>query len=156
MPGTFSPPPRDSDPDMHHGTCVTHVPRCMPWSLTIAISFEIGSGENVPGIPGACATRHFTYLVRGPLYDIGRILLPQCIKFALLLRVNNCCHIGFAVKYDIDTERHLRYWYRFYFISRGLDDVAMHSDGTFGITHGYIYTGIAYMYIYIYIFNPSK
>ena len=26
MPGTFSPPPRVSDPDMHHGTCMTHVP----------------------------------------------------------------------------------------------------------------------------------
>ena len=26
MLGTFSPPPRVSDPDMHHGTCVTHVP----------------------------------------------------------------------------------------------------------------------------------
>ena len=26
MPGTFSPPARVSDPDMHHGTCVTHVP----------------------------------------------------------------------------------------------------------------------------------
>ena len=23
-------------------------------------------GENVPGIPGACATRNFVYLVRGP------------------------------------------------------------------------------------------
>ena len=34
MPGTFSPPPRVSDPDMHHGTCVTPVPRCMPGSLT--------------------------------------------------------------------------------------------------------------------------
>ena len=29
MPGTFSPPPRVSDPDMHHGACVTHV----PWSM---------------------------------------------------------------------------------------------------------------------------
>ena len=26
IPGAFSPPPRVSDPDMHHGTCVTHVP----------------------------------------------------------------------------------------------------------------------------------
>ena len=26
--------PRISDPDMHHGTCVTHVPGCMPGSLT--------------------------------------------------------------------------------------------------------------------------
>ena len=34
MPGTFFPPPRFSDPDMHHGTCVTHVPWCMPGSLT--------------------------------------------------------------------------------------------------------------------------
>ena len=34
MSGTFSPPPRVSDPDMHHGTCVTRVPWCMPWSLT--------------------------------------------------------------------------------------------------------------------------
>ena len=34
MPGTFSPPPPVSDSDMHHGTCVTHVPWCMPGSLT--------------------------------------------------------------------------------------------------------------------------
>ena len=34
MPGTFSPPPQVSYPDMHHGTCVTHVPWCMPGSLT--------------------------------------------------------------------------------------------------------------------------
>ena len=34
MPGTLTPPPRFSDPDMHHGTCVTHVPWCMPGSLT--------------------------------------------------------------------------------------------------------------------------
>ena len=41
--------PLVSDPDMHHGTCVTHVPWCMSGSLTC------GDGENVPGIPGACA-----------------------------------------------------------------------------------------------------
>ena len=38
-----------SDPGMHHGTCVTHVPWCMSGSLSC------GGGENVPGIPGACA-----------------------------------------------------------------------------------------------------
>ena len=36
------------------------------WGHKIAVSFEVGSGENVPSIPGACATRNFTYLVRGP------------------------------------------------------------------------------------------
>ena len=34
MPGTVSPPPRFCDPDMHHGTRVTHVPWCLPGSLT--------------------------------------------------------------------------------------------------------------------------
>ena len=33
-PGMFFPPTRVSDPDMHHGTYVTHVPWCMPGSLT--------------------------------------------------------------------------------------------------------------------------
>ena len=52
--------PLVNDPGMHHGTCVTHVPWCMSGSLTS------GGGENVPRIPGACATRNFTYLARGP------------------------------------------------------------------------------------------
>ena len=34
MPGTFSPSGRVNDPDMHHGTRVTHEPWCMPGSLT--------------------------------------------------------------------------------------------------------------------------
>ena len=50
--------PLVSDPGMHHGTCVTDVPWCMSGSLTH------GCGEYVPGIPGACATHKFTYLVR--------------------------------------------------------------------------------------------
>ena len=65
MPGTFprhrlQRKPLASDPCMHHGTCVTHVPWCMSGSLTL------GNGEIVPGVPGACATRNVTYLVRGP------------------------------------------------------------------------------------------
>ena len=48
-----------NDPGMHH---VTHVPWCMSISLTH------DGGENVPGIPGACATRNIAYLVRGPWY----------------------------------------------------------------------------------------
>ena len=46
-----------SDPGMHYGTCVTHVPLCMSGSLAHS------DGENVPG---AWATRNFTYLARGP------------------------------------------------------------------------------------------
>ena len=52
--------PLVSDPGMHHDTCVTHVPWCMSGSLTRH------DGENVPGIPGACATLNFRYLASGP------------------------------------------------------------------------------------------
>ena len=45
----FQRKPLVGDPGMHYGTCVTHVPWCMSGSLTC------GEGENVPGIPGACA-----------------------------------------------------------------------------------------------------
>ena len=48
-----------SDPCMHHGNSGTHMPKCMSGSLTR------GGGENVPGIPGACATHNFAHLVRG-------------------------------------------------------------------------------------------
>ena len=34
MLGTFIPPPRVSDPDMHHSTCVMYEPWCIPGSLT--------------------------------------------------------------------------------------------------------------------------
>ena len=52
-----------SDPGMHHDTCATHVAWCLSGSLTR------GGGENVTDIPGACATRNFTYLVRGICKD---------------------------------------------------------------------------------------
>ena len=60
---------------MHHGMCVTHMPCCMLGSLTR------GGVENVPGIPGACATRNFTYLARGPWWCHGHGLCitdPLC------------------------------------------------------------------------------
>ena len=45
MPGTFPPPPRVTDPDMHHGTWVTHVPWCMPGSLTSGFLWSRWSGK---------------------------------------------------------------------------------------------------------------
>ena len=72
----FFPPQRVGDPDMHHGTCVTHVPRCMPGSLTNGFR----GGENVPGIPCACATHNFAYLVRGPCAVIVCMSLHHNIK----------------------------------------------------------------------------
>ena len=51
MPGTFSPPPRFSDPDMHHGTCVTHVPWCMSGSLTSSFLWSRPRGKTFPAFP---------------------------------------------------------------------------------------------------------
>ena len=77
--------PLVSDPGMHHGTCVTHVPWCMSGSQTRS------GGENVPGIPGACATHNFTYLSRGPL--------SQC-------KGNNPGRYGWSILLTIITKYH--------------------------------------------------
>ena len=67
-----------NDPCMHHGTCVTHVPWCISGSLAS------GGGENVPGIPGACATRNFTYLIRGQCCWCD-VILVDYYKYSLFL-----------------------------------------------------------------------
>ena len=59
MPGTFSPPPRVSDPDMHHGTCVTHVPWCMPGSLASGLRWSRWRGKR---------SRHSRHLRNPPFY----------------------------------------------------------------------------------------
>ena len=57
-------------PPCINGTCVTHVPLLMSGSLTRA------GLKNIPGIPGACATRNNTYLGRGPF--------PNPLEFTVL------------------------------------------------------------------------
>ena len=64
---------------MHHGTGVTGVLWCMSGSLT-----RYG-GENVPCIPGACATHNFTFLTRNPLRNYGtklQVLPLRSIRFS--------------------------------------------------------------------------
>ena len=51
MPGTFSPPPPVSDSDMHHGTCVTHVPWYMLGSLTRGFLWSRRRGKSFPAFP---------------------------------------------------------------------------------------------------------
>ena len=61
MPGTFSPPPRVSDPDMHHDTVLW----CMSGSLTNGFLWSRWQ-EKRSRLPGVCVTHNFTYLARGP------------------------------------------------------------------------------------------
>ena len=67
--------PLVSDTGTHHGTCATQVPWWMSGSLTR------GSGENVPGILGACTTRNFTYLTRDPLVIMSLVYIAFVIIF---------------------------------------------------------------------------
>ena len=73
--------PLINDPDMHHGTCATHVPWCM-WGSLIHVG-----GENVPAIPGACATRNFPYLIRGPWVGLSTHLLTSAWDWCLSMIV---------------------------------------------------------------------
>ena len=45
MSWTFSPPPRVRGPDMHQGTCVTHVPWCMPGLLNRGLLWSRWRGK---------------------------------------------------------------------------------------------------------------
>ena len=68
---------------MDHGTYVPHVPWYVLGSLTR------GGGENVPGIRGACATRNFTYLARGPCVTPPLIFYKLIDKYRQQTNWNN-------------------------------------------------------------------
>ena len=61
----------------------------------LAVSFEVGGRENVPGIPGVCATRNFSYLVRGPWNNLPRHE-PYCSQTS----DGNVCIITYVDRYD--------------------------------------------------------
>ena len=99
MPGTFSPPPGVSDPNMHHRTCVTHVP----------FPLKSAAGENVPDIPGV--THNFTYLVRGPwrdLYCKGTMVSPPSFYLMNPHNSKGCLNLETAPR-KYGTGRELSY-----------------------------------------------
>ena len=108
---TFSPPPRVSDPDMHHGTCVTHVPWCMQGSLTSGFLWS-RCWRNVPGIPGACAAHNFAYLVRGPCIRTGNYG-----PFQVQYRYCNVQRRGLQHAFWISF---VSIWYQYHFLICGL------------------------------------
>ena len=70
---TFSPPPRISEPDMHHGTCVTHVPWCMPGSLTSVFFFLKSVARNT--IPAFPCMRNPQFCISGKRPMPSRVVL---------------------------------------------------------------------------------
>ena len=100
MPGTFSPPSTSKETASlrsrtHHGTCATHVPWCMSGSLTRC------GGENVPGIPGACATR---------IWQEAHDNVTHYLKYVILVSVN----YFFDVPVQQSVSRHEKHKYNRY------------------------------------------
>ena len=70
----FPPPPRVSDPDMHHGTCVTYcdVPWCMPGSPTSGFLWSRWRGKRSWYSRRTCNPQSYVSGKR-PIHRIGRI-----------------------------------------------------------------------------------
>ena len=86
LPGTFSPPPRVGDPGMHHGTCVPHVPRCMPRSLTSGFLRSRWRGKR---------SRHSRRMRNPQLYVSGKRPMEKCFaRFELQLSLGPISYIA--------------------------------------------------------------
>ena len=96
MPGTVSPPPGVNDPDMHHCTCVTHVPWCMPESLTSGFLWSRWRGKR---------SRHSRRMHNPQLYVSGkRPIADRILPCATLCSQYYCCwQLGDAMRQVISS-----------------------------------------------------
>ena len=72
--------------------CRERFPRHRVFAIPTCVmhSFEVGGGENVPG---ACTTRHITYLVRGPFQKqmVGdAMILVHGTMATWIIRIQYC------------------------------------------------------------------
>ena len=64
--------------DMHHGTCVTHVQRCMPGSLTSGFLWNRWRGKRFRH-SRRMLNGHFTYLARDPFTNASPVHGGICV-----------------------------------------------------------------------------
>ena len=103
MPGTFSPPPLVSDPDMHHGTCVTHVPWCMSGSLTCGFLWSRWRGKR---------SRHSRRMRNTHFYVSGKRPVGEQNKLPYWLIVNGSWCPRLAHNDAWYSQRHCWTWRR--------------------------------------------
>ena len=86
MPGTFSPPPISKETAGYRSRYASRHVRDARAVMHVGIANPRRRG-NVPGIPGACATRNFTYLARGPWpnFDGGSTKPPLKLKHSWVI-----------------------------------------------------------------------
>ena len=93
MPGTFFPPPQVSDPDMHLGTCVTHVLWSMPRSLTSVFLWSQRQGKRSRHSRPICnpqfsvsGKRHIKLLALHPIVQV-KLYWPSWIYIDVFARL---------------------------------------------------------------------
>ena len=90
----LSPPPRVSDPDMHYGTCVTHMPWCMSGSLTSGFLWSRWRGKR---------SRHSRRMRNPQFYVSGKRPMEACDLLTHLFQAR-------CLNRKILSERHIRIW----------------------------------------------
>ena len=88
IPGTFSPPPRVCNPDMHHGTCVTHVPWCMPGLLTSRFLWSRRWGKMFPAHAQAAILR--SWQEAHWIYEQMHNIKPSSIAYSMEKTLHSC------------------------------------------------------------------
>ena len=108
MLGTFSPPQRVSDPDMHYASCMMQVPWCMPGSLPSSFLWSRWRGKR-PRHSHECATHNFMYLLRGPCAKFIVISVAVWYKKSISIIETviliNYRYIDFLASYFSDRSR---------------------------------------------------
>ena len=98
MPGTFFPPPRASDPDMHHGTFVTIVPWCIPGSLTSGFLWSGWRGKR-PRHSRCMRNPRFYLSGMRPMDKYRFVAMALCSHFGGI--IHRTCYVWRLIKINI-------------------------------------------------------
>ena len=91
MLGTFSPPSGVSDPDMHYGTCVTHVPWCMPGGITGGFAWIRWREQH---------SLHYRRMLNAQYYVFGKMPIENDV---ILPKVESPVHHFRYKRYTVDS-----------------------------------------------------
>ena len=90
--GNVSPPPRASDPDMHHGTCVTYVLWCMPGWLTSGFLWNWWWGKR----------SRYSRRMRNPQFYLSdKRIISECSRSELAMMDGMWCYSSGTTPFSV-------------------------------------------------------